>query len=202
MLSGYIPTSNIFGSKGAKYMSSAIPVQLTFELFNPVLADYSIKSIHEFVVQHNPETITDMPVEATYAAHTALGMSSPTLQYVGTKPGLMPISFYISDLYEGPPGSKIKSDNTIEYNNFYNLYEVVDWFKETMQPVAEWKQPPYVRVTFGKFSRFGVITSMEGTEHLYFHPNGDPKLSRISLQLQPDSIYILDQVNFYSVSEE
>jgi len=197
---GYIPLQGIFGGDSDKPYDRGTKAKMLLEVLNPVKIPYAIKGISQFVLQHNPETIPVGTATAKYASHLALGMSTPTLQYTGSSTDSFPVVFHVTDSYDGPPLARVDNDGIPVPNGFQTLYNVVDWFQSLTHPIAEWRQPPYVRLTYGGWSDFGVVTEVSAN-HMSFHKNGDPLLTQITMTVQPDSLFIFDQRDFYDVKE-
>ncbi len=198
LFSGYIPTSNLFSSEDLSYFNDPSHAVMKIQAFNLIGAPHSIKGVQEFRLQHVPEFLHDSEISANYAEHTGLGLTRKSLHYLHTTGAPVEISFIMSDAFEGPPHATRDYLGNIIYNDFQNLWEVASWFKALTSPVVDWKKPPYVRASFGRWSQFGVIYAVN-SEWIHCYGNGDPHIARVSFTLQPDGIVVTDQQSFFSV---
>ena len=200
MFSGYIPTSNLFSSNNLQYLRDPSRAIMKIQVFNLVGAPHTIKGLQEFRLQNTPEILNDPEVSAVYSEHTGLGLTRPTLHYTHGETGPIDIPFIISDAFEGPPHATRDFFGNLVVKDFENLFEVVSWLKALTSPVSEWKKPPFVRMSYGRWSQFGVLLS-EKTDWISMYPNGTPRIGRVHLTLKPDVVVITDQKSFFEVGK-
>ena len=201
VFSGYIPTSNLLSSNGLSMIDDTSVASMKVQVYNLVGAPYEMNGVHEFEVQHNPERLESSKVLANYASKIGLGMTEEHNHYLNTTKSTVPFSFIIENTYSGPPHSRIDSTGSIVYQDFANLWEVDDWFRNLTTPVTDWKKPPYVRVSIGRYSVFGYIPEVSGTQWLRLYPNGEPMIARISFMVKPCGINSSRDSAFYEVGK-
>lgn len=199
MFSGYIPTSNIFSSNGLEQYRDNSVVSMRVLVFDPTGNPYPIKGLSEFVVQHNPDILEAPEVNADYASHTGLGRVQEQIHYLNTTFKPVSFSIYITDGYEGPPHANILADGTIERLDFNNLQEVSSWFYSLTTPPKEWMKAPYVRVSLGRYSVFGVVTKVQ-TQWLKLQANGEETIGRIDFTVKPDVLDVQQDAAFFEVT--
>jgi len=202
MFSGYIPTQNLLGLEGMELWQGVEVAQFVVEPFNLVGEPYAVKGIEQFRMQHNPSSIKDSEAIANYAEHRGLGSRQATLHYTYSD-DMRPfdIPFVIDDTYEGPPHATTDTSGNIVFNDFGDLFDVVSWFKNLTHPIEDWRHPPYVRVSFGRWSRYGVVTNVAQPNFVKFYRNGDPMIVEMSFTLRPTTFDIGGQKAFYEVSK-
>lgn len=201
MFSGYIPTSFLLSSDNLKQYQDASVAVMKIQPFNLVGSPFPIKGITEFRLQHVPDTLTGAEEDANYASHTGLGMTRETLHYVNTTSQPIPIEFYVHDSYEGPPHSTTDTDGNIVYQDFQNLHEVDSWLSALTHPVNEWKKPPFVMVSFGRWGVWGVVIKKYPTQWIKTYPNGDAMIAKMGIVVKPDPILVTRDRSFFEVNE-
>jgi hypothetical protein len=198
MFSAYIPTSSLFSSNNLEQYRDSSVVQMKIGVFDLTGNPYAVKGVSEFTVQHNPATLETPEIKADYASHTGLGRVQEQIHYLNTTQGTVSFSIYIVDSFSGPPHSTIKADGSIERTNFNNLHEVRAWFESLTTPPKEWLKAPFVRVSLGRYSVFGVVFSVK-TEWLKLQPNGEETIGRIDFTVKPDFLNSEQDAAFFEV---
>jgi len=172
---------------------------MRINVFDPTGNEYAVKGVSEFVVQHIPEMLEEPEIRADYASHTGLGRVQEQIHYLNSSSQPVNFSLYISDSYEGPPHSKLDNEGNVVRQSFNNLFEVSGWFSSLPTPPAQWRKAPYVRISLGRYSVFGVVTKSK-TTWLRLQLNGEATLGRIEFTVKPDSLDFAQEVAFYEVT--
>ena len=202
MFSGYISTSNLFSGNGLEQYRDNSKVSMKVQVFTPSGSPYYIKGVHEFNLQHDPSTLSDAEGKPSYASKVGLGMTQEQNHYLNTTRGVVPFDFIITDDYNGPPHSTTDNEGNIVRNDFNNLYEVASWFNSLIAPVTEWQKPPYVRVSLGRYSKFGFIYKLAPTQWIRLQSNSEATIARIAFDLKLDTINTARDTAFYSVGKQ
>lgn len=201
MFSGYIPTSFLLsGGNMQQYQDGSVAV-MKIQPFNLVGSPFAIKGISEFRLQHVPEMLEKPEVNANYSEHTGLGMTRETNHYLNTTSQPIPIEFYVHDSYEGPPHSTKDSNGNIVYQDFLTLFDVDSWLEALVHPVNEWKKPPFVRVSFGRWEVWGIVTTKYATQYLKFYPNGEAMIAKMGIMIKRDTILSTRDKTFFEVGK-
>jgi len=219
MLMGYIPSFSLFGDGDLTFVKDKSIAMMEVEALNLVGKPYEIKGVSKFRMQYNPNIIEDSASTAVYAQHRGLGSQVPTYHYTYSETGPITIPVICTDSYDGPPHSTRSTTSgllsgllgqatggvlggttsEIVYKDFENLLDVTNWFRNLTHPVDIYKKPPFVRVSFGKWNRFGVVTEVTSPRFLSFYKNGDPRIVELSFTLVPDVMVIAGDKSFYEI---
>jgi len=201
MFSGYIPTSNFFSDNNLEYYSDPSAQTMKIGVFNLVGAPYNIKGISEFRLQNDPSMLNEPTVNAEYASHNGLGMTREQNHFLNTNRDDVTYSFIMTDTYEGTPHATISpSTGGIVRNDFANLFECASWLKTLAYPIDAWKKPPYVRFSLGRYSNFGIVTSV-GVSWLKLQSNAEALIARVDIVLKQDTLNFSRDKAFFEVSE-
>lgn len=199
MLMGYIPTWSLI-SNGMEFIKDSSVAQMEVESLNLVGLPHEIKGTSSFRMQYNPATLEDSSSTANYVEHRGLGSQIPTYHYTYTETGPITIPVVITDAYDGPPhASKDIMGNTV-FKDFENLYDVVNWFRNLTHKIEAWGNPPFARISLGKWNKFGVVEEISKVRIIDMYKNGDPKIINFSFTLQPDVMVVSGDRSFYEVS--
>lgn len=199
MFSGYIPTSFLLSGDNLQQFQDASMAVMKLQAFNLVGSPFEIKGISEFRLQHVPQMLETPEIDTNYASHTGLGMTRETLHYTNTTTQPIPIEFFVHDSYEGPPHSTRDSLGNIVYQDFQNLFEVDNWLSSLSNPVNEWRKPPYVRASFGRWGVIGVVIKKYPTQWISFYPNGEAKIARMGILIKEQPIIVTRDRSFFEV---
>lgn len=199
MYKGYIPTANLLSFFGLNQFTDPSFESMKIESFNLVGSPYPIKGISQLTLQNTPDVLRDAETEGNYGEKTGMGLTRTTLHYVNTTTRPLDLEFIATDTFEGPPHATTDYSGNLVMKDFLNLFEVSAWLKMLAMPVPEWRKPPYVRVSYGRWSKFGVVYSIHEPTWLSFYPNGEAKIARFGLTLKEDIIVVTPDTSFFEV---
>lgn len=216
---GYIPTFSLISPGDLDFIHDSSFAQMQVEALNLVGLPYEIKGVPTFRMQYNPRVLEDSASSANYVEHRGLGSQIPTYHYTYTETGPITIPVVITDSYDGPPHATKSnsggiiggvlgnatggiiggSSSEIVYNDFENLLDVVNWFKNLTHKVEAWGTPPFTRISLGKWNKFGVVTEITKPRIVSMYKNGDPRIIEFSFTIQSNVMVVTSDQAFFEV---